>query len=241
MITASQIHKVVLENAGNPLQSSRELIRIANEAGGRDNVSAIVIEGSRFREGVRAASSPQKSGPSRVEFLRPLASRPALFLYGVLAGVSLLLYIQVSSIGGSVGLAWNSPRVLRVSPDGGRFPTISEALRAARPGDRVEVEPGEYREALVLPDGVTLISITPLTAIIRPPLTAPFAVGIQADGVQANVSGFRVLPGESGLDIGIRLKDATVNISNLEVAPSTIAGIQSLRPTSSIRVRRQRC
>ena len=235
MVTAAEIHRTVIDNAADPVQASRELIRIANEAGGRDNVSAIVIEGPGFKESVRALPANATAGRSIRESLRPLASRPAMFLYGALAGIGLLLYLQVSSVGGAIGFPWNSGQTLRVSPVGGSFTTITDALRAARPGDRIEVEPGEYRESLVLPDGVILVSQVPREAIIRPPrMSTGSAIGIVGEGVRVNVSGFRILPGDGGLDIGIRLKNASVLVSNLEIGLTAVAGILVEGETSGL-------
>jgi hypothetical protein len=235
MVTSGEIHKVVLEHAGDPLQASRELIRMANEAGGRDNVSAIVIEGGRFREAVHGEPARSQQSFSIPESLRPLTSRPAMFLYGLMAGVSLLVYLQISSIGGSMGFPWNSARTHRVSAVGGSFVSISEALRTARPGDRIEVEPGEYRESLVLPDGVAVMSTVPHAAIIRPLRNAAgSAIGIVGEGVRVDIAGFRILPGDDGLDVGIRLKDAAVLVSNIEMDSPLIAGIQIEGNTSGL-------
>lgn len=52
LVTSEKIRQVIERNAGNPDQSVRELIDLANEAGGKDNISVIVIEGGKF--------SPQK-------------------------------------------------------------------------------------------------------------------------------------------------------------------------------------
>jgi PPM family protein phosphatase len=235
MVTSAEIHRIVIDNAADPVRASRELIRIANEAGGRDNVSAIVIEGPDFKESVHALPARANAGRSIKESLRPLASRPAMFLYGALAGIGLLLYLQVSSVGGAIGFPWNSGQTLRVSPVGGTFTTITEALRGARPGDRVEVEPGEYPESLVLPDGVILVSQVPGEAIIRPPrISTGAAIGIVGEGVRVNVSGFRIMPGDGGLDVGIRLKNASVLVSNLEIGLSAVAGMQVEGGTSGL-------
>jgi serine/threonine protein phosphatase PrpC len=238
MVTSARIHKIVIDNAGDPVQASRELIRIANEAGGRDNVSAIVIEGPSFKESVQAIPSRENDGHSVRQSLRPLVSRTAMFLYGAMAGIGLLVYLQWSSIGANIGLPWNWPQTIRVSPveGDGAFTRISDALRAVRPGDRVEVAPGEYRESLVLPDGVIVNSTIPHGAIIRPvrvPATGG-AIGILGEGGRVHISGFTILPGDEGLDVGIRLKDASVQVSNLDIGSATIAGIQIEGNTSGL-------
>jgi serine/threonine protein phosphatase PrpC len=224
MVMSARIRDVVLLHAGDPVRSSRELIRIANEAGGRDNVSAIVIEGSRFKESIHAPSQRpvEEERGWLAGALRPLASRPAIFLYGALAGIGLFFYLQLSSLSPTAG---NRVQTLRVSAVGGSFVTISEALLAAGPGDRIEVEPGEYRESVVLRNGITLISTVPHAAVIRPPSAGGQVTGILGEGIEANMSGFRIQPGDGGLEIGIRLKDATVQVTNMEIGPASVAGI----------------
>ena len=234
MVMSARIRDVVLLHAGDPVRSSQELIRIANEAGGRDNVSAIVIEGSRFKESVHAPSHRpvEEERGWLAGALRPLVSRPAIFLYGALAGIGLFFYLQLSSLSPTAG---NRVQTLRVSAVGGSFGTISDAILAARPGDRIEVEPGEYRESVVLRNGITLISTVPHAAVIRPPLSADGPVtGILGEGIEASISGFRVQPGDGGLEIGIRLKDAMIQLTNMEIGPASIAGILIDGNTSGI-------
>ena len=44
MLEDNQIRKILQEHRGYIEQAGRELIRRANEAGGRDNISVILIE-----------------------------------------------------------------------------------------------------------------------------------------------------------------------------------------------------
>jgi hypothetical protein len=53
-------------------------------------------------------------------------------------------------------------RTLAVGDSGGQpFSRIADALADARPGDVVQLEPGTYKEQVVLPDGVDLVARLP--------------------------------------------------------------------------------
>lgn len=53
MVPSQDILRTVAANAGSPRAAVRALIERANAAGGKDNVSAVLVEGERFAEAVR--------------------------------------------------------------------------------------------------------------------------------------------------------------------------------------------
>lgn len=53
MLTSAEILEAAAHNAGDPRKSVRELIALANRAGGKDNISAIVVEGEDFAQAVQ--------------------------------------------------------------------------------------------------------------------------------------------------------------------------------------------
>ena len=53
MVPSGDILKTVYRHAGDPRACARALVRMANDAGGRDNVSVIVIEGRDFTPAAR--------------------------------------------------------------------------------------------------------------------------------------------------------------------------------------------
>jgi serine/threonine protein phosphatase PrpC len=209
-VTANDIRRTVERHAHDPDRAARALVDAANRAGGKDNVTVLVIEGEQF------------TGPAFEERKTTRAiwsSRAALFLYGLLTALALAW--------ASRGL-WQpapvvfAPAVLTVG-SGARFATIQEALAAAREGDTVEVLGGEYRERVRLKSGVALRSQVPREAILR---AAPVGGGpaVLAEGVKnARVTGFRILAdAQMPLSAGIVLVNSDVQVEDNEVAGAAI-------------------
>jgi PPM family protein phosphatase len=213
-VPSADILQIVERNAGNPRTAVEELIVAANFAGGKDNVTAVVVEGDRFTATVAA--------PAAGSSARTWASRLALFLAGLL--------VAAAAAWLSRGL-WtprpleNQPRVLAVG-NAAPFGSIAAALAQARPGDTVEVEGGEYREQVRMKDGVTLRSKVPLEAILR---AAPMSAGpaVVAEGVHgARFEGFSILAEpQMPLSAGIVLTDSDVAVEDNQVA-GTGVGIE---------------
>jgi PPM family protein phosphatase len=108
LLTSAEIRKRVEDHAGDPKSAVRELIAGANSAGGKDNISVVLVEGVRFALGLPrrkqakdAGSSSgslkttERSGPIQLRgaararpsfgerLLDAFGSRPAVLLYGI--------------------------------------------------------------------------------------------------------------------------------------------------------------
>jgi len=205
-VTAADIRRIVERQAGDPDGAVRGLIEAANHAGGKDNVTAVLIEGDRF-----TARAGEGTNPART--IR--ASRPAVFLYGLLVALALVWASR----------GWWQPAAVVIEPRvltagmGAQFATIQEALAAARAGDTIEVRGGEYREMVRLKSDVTLRSRLPREAILRAP---PVGRGpaVSAEDVRgARMEGFRILADAlMPLTVGIVLVNSEVVIDDMEVA-----------------------
>lgn len=198
-VTSADILGAVQRHAGDPQASVQELIGRANAAGGKDNVTVLVVEGERF-------TAPPPSAPPRER--RPLVGA-ALFVAGILAAAAGAWFTRAMWTLPPVVIA---PRTILVRS------SIAAALAEARPGDTVEVPPGEYREQVRLKEGVVLRARSPRGATLR---AAPFAGGpaVVAEGVKdARLSGFRILSdAEMPISTGILLRDSRVEIDDVEV------------------------
>lgn len=199
-VPSAEILAAVERHAGNPDAAVGELIGKANAAGGKDNVTVVVVEGERFTAPV---ASPVAAG-----LKMPLIGA-ALFLAGLLVAAAAAYFTRAQWVPAPVVI---SPRVIVVNG------SIAAALLGARAGDVVEVPPGEYREQVQLKEGVTLRARNPRDATLR---AAPMSSGpaVIADGVKgARLSGFRILADTAmPLSIGIQLKGAQVEIDDVEI------------------------
>jgi len=222
MVTSAEILETVENRPGNPAAAVRDLIAAANAAGGKDNISVVLVEGARFTDpdprpagGTTVsgtAGNLQRSGPVQLRgaaSAKPgfgerlwglLTSWPAFLLYGLALGALGLYYfreplrpwIDKAGLGGIFGAAPERPHILRVDAQGDVLRTIAEALAQAQPGDTVEVEPGDYAGPFQLKDGVSLVSRTPRAAVIRLPRGVA-EPAVAADGVHGvRFAGFRI-------------------------------------------------
>ncbi|HVT17685.1 MAG TPA: protein phosphatase 2C domain-containing protein [Thermoanaerobaculia bacterium] len=298
MVPAREILDVVEKNAASPRAAVSALIERANAAGGKDNVSAVLVEGERFAEAVRRGRracrpSPAVTGSGRLARLSArqgsaaqeasglgsgavASSQPAITarpgprpvygaayartgvagrvkealssgsgraLWAVLAAILLLgglAYFRRPLAGWMASLAgWtdggdrserrrDAPAVLVVGIGDAGLATIGEALSLARPGQRIEVAPGSYRERVVLRDGIDLVSRVARGAVLLPPAGGGNLPAVVAAGVHATrLTGFRVVPAAGAAwSVGVRLVNSAVEIDDVEVAGAAGAGVE---------------
>jgi serine/threonine protein phosphatase PrpC len=233
-VTSGGIREIVEDLAGNSEAVVQGLVQAANRAGGKDNVTAVYVEGPRFVSGEdtrdlsprRAAVAPAR-GPDPPDRSGGGRSRWRLMTLVVL----LLVTIGVSAyelrkrwtpFDGVPGFA-SGPRQLVVAPGG----SIGEALRQARPGDEVIVEPGEYREALSLRAGVRVRGRHGRAAAIRLPAGAAEGTAVSAEDIHdAALSGFRILgDAATPLGTGVLVRNAGVVLQDLEISGARHAAV----------------
>ena len=240
MLTSSEILQSMELNVGSPRESVRDLIRRANAAGGKDNVSVIVVEGDGFAASVRGRAG---AGVARTPAVQPddapvirLRRRGAwkYALLGFVLGAFAVLALQWQA-----RLRHELPepapletpaeqRTLLVSPAGGGIATIADALDRARPGDRIVVAPGEYREPLRLKEGVSMVAQSAGEVVLR--VSHPLALddaAVMADGIKgAELSGIVIHAGpEAAFPVGIRILNSDLRITNVEVSGAASAGV----------------
>lgn len=246
MLTSAEILKTVEENAGNPQNGVHALIELANEAGGKDNVSVIIAEGKDFAPAdpgaapaipVADANPPEArtgSGRRTSRILRTFAGPWYIFVYGLLCGVLLFSLLQwrfqAVQPDQETPPAPSAPRpqVWHVNPTSSEYLTIGQAIEKALPGDRIEVAAGEYREILRLKTGINVIANSTGEAVLRPPSSLPGdGAVVVADGVRGgDFSGFVIRGGtEAAFPIGIRIVNSDLRVLNVEVSGATRAGI----------------
>jgi PPM family protein phosphatase len=233
LVSSSTIHEIVSAFAGNPDEIARALVAAANDAGGKDNVTVVYVEGDEFspertrplpsREPVVAATS----GGTAVAVESSRATR----VLRITALVVLALVIAAAAV--RLEIPWPQIPWPTVDPAAlvneavGRGPIVvrpSDSIRAAMDrasaGATVIVEPGEYRERIVLKEGVRLVSRESRGAIIRLPSDASETdPAVIAEGILgAELTGFRIV-GDSAtpLGTGLAIRNATIAVSDVEI------------------------
>ena len=238
-VSSGTIGHVVGEFAGRPPEIVRALIDAANDAGGKDNVTVVYAEGSRFAETVRppeVAAEPvaraalpvalptSEEEPRVKRSGRWVTLLVTLLLLGV-AGAAAWRFIdrwpwQLPPVG-----SFTTPRTIVVLPS----ESISAAIERAGAGTEIVVEPGEYRERLRLKSGVRVRSRVPRAASVRLPGGASEAEAaiVAADITGAEVEGLRIVgDAATPLGIGLFVRNAGVSLSDIEISGAHATAIE---------------
>jgi PPM family protein phosphatase len=233
LVTSTQILGIAEQGAGDPVAVVQALIDSANNAGGKDNITVVYVEGDRFAGAVRRRSSATRRVPAPQRgFAEGLITNRWLFLLaGLLLGSALSIFVlkphwRITPDGEKLGFgAIRDRRVWRVNSD------ISAALQNARSGDTVIVAPGEYHEQIVLKDGVNLVSEAPRKATIR-----ASGIAVQANEVRSGrFEGFRITGEEqNNLAVGIQLNDSNIEVADNEITNATTAAIECLGESTGV-------
>ncbi len=233
-LSSAEIRGIIDENAGDRTAIVRELVRRAAERG-KDNVTVVFVQGPAFgikdrRRKPRPVAvhngKPRSEAPVVIERLvapeEPSRWRFVMPLLWMLLGAALALAAQfllaVAPFAPKPSV--RKPEYFQVEPGPGR--PISTAMAKAMAGDTIAISPGEYQDAIVLKEGVTLNGGN---AIIRPPDDA--TAGIAANDVTATVSGLRLLAAANKrFDYGVQVHGGRVNLHGLEISGTRVAAIE---------------
>lgn len=224
-ISSKQILQIVEKNAGDRKTTVRALLSAATGVG-KDNVSAILVEGERFAAsfGRRpAARKPKRAiitdpqavapaGPVRT-IVEPrhvpwYASGGAWLLYGLVLGGLLVCGIQ------RYFFPPPPPRVPRTllvqAPE-----TIAAVLEKALPGDIVSVAPGTYAEGVHLKDGIEVVARRAHESVIEG--------GVFAESIRhGRFEGFVL---RSSGDVGVRIHNSDLVLARNEISGAKMAGV----------------
>jgi len=237
LVESSTIADVVSQCAGEPEAAARTLIEMANEAGGKDNVTVVYVEGEKFSAGYRRHSagwrhSAYSSSPPRYKAK----------LAGILVGIMLLAIgfalgrsgklLPFLGLGIPPALTQIDAQVVKPAE------SIAAAIERALPGSEVIVAPGEYRERVILKEGIRLVSQVPRAATIRLPSTASdadFVPAVVASGLlKAELTGFRIVgDAATPLGVGIGVTGGTLSIIDVEIIGAERAGIDFAEGSSA--------
>jgi parallel beta-helix repeat protein len=215
-VESGEIRRIVEANAGNPDRAARELIRAANAAGGKDNVTVVVVEGEQFRPPVAEATeaAPEPRRRARWPFL----------VLGLVLGLGAMFGAL------KYGLKWEAPAEADDTPaqqvlvvgQGQAFTKIADAIAKADAGDIVEVLAGDYHEQVRLKDGVTVRSRVPREGRLLPAAMSNDPVVIAESAKNARIEGFFI---QGLLSAAVLLTDSDVEVEGLEIT-NAATGIQ---------------
>ena len=241
-VPSTTIREIVDDYAGHPEHTVRALIDAANDAGGKDNVTAVYVEGPAFAGGAErsapATSSPLAASPDRLEtsFTAAPAPAPPRRRRWVLALLTMLLLGVAGASAWRLGMRipWELVPSVPWLSSGGAITvhpsqSISAALDGASAGMEVLVEPGEYRERLRLKSGVRVRSRVPGAASIRLPggASESEAAVTAADVVDAELSGLRIVgDAATPLGVGLMVRNATVRLAEIDISGAHVTAIE---------------
>jgi len=87
-LTSGQVREIIDRYAGDPAAVARELVNAANQAGGKDNITALFAAGPEFK--THDYATRPRFGPTHVNLpARWLTGRMAFLIYGMLLGMLL--------------------------------------------------------------------------------------------------------------------------------------------------------
>jgi serine/threonine protein phosphatase PrpC len=251
LVASAAVARIVYDNADDPERVVNRLVEAANSQGGKDNVTAVFAAGTGFAKAARrhAGSDRQPSPPvdgwktgngaAQAPARRRRLRMPKWIglAAAVAAGCALgagLGYLALTRIDGAIEWALESHRPETWSHtwtvgynDGAQFSTIADALARARPGDTIEVGPGEYRAPLTLRPGITIVSTKRHEAILRPATGAALSAAVRVPaGADGRLTGFRIAgDAEHPLGVGIRVGECQAEIDDVEISGAIDAGI----------------
>ena len=248
MISSAVILRTVREKAGTPDRVVQSLIDAANHAGGKDNITVVYAEGIGFAAATTApdATPEQRSAIASVRRTR-LTWLAWLGLFaGLLGGLVLGEWLPFDT-----ALTSRRSRTLSVGPaspkppgEGGpasQYPTIAAAITASRPGDLIQLEPGEYAERVFLKDGVDLIAREAGTATVVAPSGDLGGASITVNGrLGSRISGLRLLGRPTApLSVGLHLSGDNVIVDDVAFDGDVLVAVE-VASTGSIAVHSSR-
>jgi serine/threonine protein phosphatase PrpC len=220
-VASTEILESVTRLAGEPQRVVHALIEAANSAGGKDNITAVYVEGEQFAD---VRSRHHGAG-------RPGGVRTALIgLAGVAVAVAAAVAVALLRPDWLLSLR---PEPAAIAAERGVVvasgESIAPALQRAGEGSTIVVEPGEYHERLTLRSGVRLVSRVPRGATIRLPASASDAEpAVVAAGIRdAELAGFRIIgDAATPLGTGVLVRDSDLSIVDVEISGATKAAVE---------------
>lgn len=227
LVDSASVEGTIRRFAGDPRAVVAALVGAANDAGGKDNVTVVYVEGDQFA--ASNVSSGKTGNLDASATSRRSWRRAGLLIGGVMAmvaGFALGWWYDLWPALQSAAIIPTAPpaQTQVVEPSG----SIANAIDRAPPGGLIIVEPGEYREQLKLRDRVRLVSRVPGGTILRLPVAATDGPAVVAAGLsEAEFAGFKIVgDAATPLGVGIFVDNSAISIVDVEISGATRAGIE---------------
>ncbi|MBV8071259.1 MAG: protein phosphatase 2C domain-containing protein [Acidobacteriaceae bacterium] len=237
VLTSAAIARILDQFDGDARRTTQLLIEAANHAGGKDNISAILIAGPEF-----AGRLPQSAAPARARheitrirdtrrgwpaWLKGLFWLALGFILGASAALAVAWWQRALFVPKSSPPHAAAPRHITV--DATDSLGIIKALAIAAAGDTIEVPKGQYLGPLRIKEDVNLEGVAPGEAVVRsdPNSTSYPGVAIIADGIQrGRVRGLAVSGDDTHpLRVGMFIQNSSVEADELDISGAIEAGI----------------
>jgi PPM family protein phosphatase len=256
LVDSASILRAVTQYAGIPDAVVRALVDAANTAGGKDNVTAVYVEGGTFAAGLASRlpgtkghlaerpsrEVPEPSQPASV----PVAGSNGSTLprqLGLIGAIVVSLVMTGFIVYRTAPISLPTPRLADLVPSSGGTrvrpgESIAAALRLAPPGSEVIVEPGEYHERVTLTDNVRLVSRVPRGATIRLPATTSDAQpepAVAATGSSGGeLRGFTIVgDARTPLGVGVLVSGSGLSLVDVEISGAATAAISFARDSTA--------
>lgn len=240
-LTSAEINAVIEHYEGDPDATARELVEAANAAGGRDNISVVLVAGPEFlgSESTKILEARPRHATTRMRTDRPswrlIVNRALWLIAGVILGIVLWgvldRYVHPLSGPAPAPKQMNQPSPPKhLSADASDSLGIMKALAVAQAGDTVEVPPGRYLGPIQLKESVDLVSAVPgqATILSDPSATAEPGIAVVAKGLHSGrLRGFRISNDQTHpLRTGIMVEDSAIDVEDNEITGAVDAGIR---------------
>ncbi len=250
MLSSAVILQTVREQAGAPDRVVQSLIDAANNAGGKDNITVVYAEGTGFAAASTAPDATLEHRGAIVAVRAPRVTSLAItllggLLVGLLGGLALSEWLPFDTYLTSrrtrtlsVGRASPKPPGEGGAAAAGQYPTIASAIAASRPGDLIQLEPGEYAERVFLKDGVDLAARESGTATVVAPSGDLGWATITVHGrLGSRISGLRLLGRpQAPLAVALHLSGDEVIVDDVTIAGDVLVAVE-VATAGSIAVR----
>jgi parallel beta-helix repeat protein len=233
LLTSAEIRQTVEGSASNPTAAVASLVEAANRAGGKDNITAVLVENSRYATSLgvpttRTLQASRNGNSTALEERSWFRNSWIPILVGIL--IAVLIFAAYNAFRPFTPAltkekSQTGPRTWHVGPvETADADTISAVLDKAQPGDTIMVLPGRYGEQVKLREGVTVISQQPQGATLDSQLGDVIVV---AEFIKTGrISGFRIGSDAHRYNTGVVVRDSNVELDDLEITGATKAGVE---------------